>query len=101
MLEGDQLEAFGDRDGAVALWHQAEALESSELLQARLRRAEVARCVAAGMAFYEAQRLPEATFQFRKALALDPHHEEALRYLGYSGGMGGDTGIADRFARLE
>jgi tetratricopeptide (TPR) repeat protein len=101
MLAGDQLEAFGDRDEAVALWHQAEALDATDQLRSRLQRAEVARCVAAGIAFYEAQRMPEAAFQFRKALALDPDHEEARRYLGYTEGITGDSVIADRFARLE
>jgi tetratricopeptide (TPR) repeat protein len=101
MLAGDQQDAFGDLDGAVIYWQQALALEDSEELRDRLLRAEVGRCMAAGIAFYEAQRMPEAAFQFRKALALDPTHEPAQRYLGYTAGLTGDPGIADRFARLE
>lgn len=101
MLAGDQQETMGNLDGALAYWQQALALDDSEDLRARLLRAEMGRCMAAGIAYYEAQRLPEAAFQFRKALALDPRHEPAQRYLGYTTGMTGDNLIADRFARLE
>jgi len=101
MLAGDQHETFGDLDSALAHWQQALALNDAEELRARLLRAEVCRCVAAGILFYEAQRMPEAAFQFRKALALDPTHEDARRYLGYIEGLSGDSGIADRFAHLE
>jgi len=101
MLAGDQQETFGDLEGALAHWQQALILNECEELRVRLLRAEIARCLAAGIAFYEAQRMPEAAFQFRKVLALDPTHEEAQRYLGYTEGMTADTGIADRFAHLE
>lgn len=101
MLAGDQQETFGNVDGALIHWQQAMALTDTEELRARLARAEVSRCMTAGIAFYEAQRLPEAAFQFRKALALDPTHEAAHRYLGYTEGLTGDTTIASRFAHLE
>ena len=53
------------------------------------------------LALYQQQRYAEASFQFRKALALDPGHEEAQRYLGYTQGAGADTAISGRFGRLE
>lgn len=101
MTEGDMRRDLGDLEGAVALWQQAQQLDPSPALEARLRAAEVERCVARGIAHYEAQRLPEAVFQLRKALSLDPHNDQAQRYLGYAQGQSGDTLIADRFARLE
>ena len=67
----------------------------------RLRDAEVGRCLQAGIRHYEAGQLPEAAFQLKKALALDPGNDEAERYLGYALGQTGDSQIADRFGRLE
>lgn len=99
--EGDARRDAGDLQGALALWQEAQALHTDEGLAARLRQAEVDRCIALGTAHYEAQRMPEATFQFRKALALDPSNETAQRYLGYTDSVSSDTTIADRFARLE
>jgi len=98
---GDALREAGDLDGAVDHWQRAAVLNETEELRSRLQRVELERSVSAGIAHYEAQRLPEAAFQLRKALALDPNHEVAQRYLGYSQGFTGDTVIADRFARLE
>lgn len=101
MRQGDSRRDAGDLEGALTLWQQALALHPDPGLAARLRQAEVDRCLALGTAHYEAQRLAEATFQFRKALALDPENETAQRYLGYADSVAGDSTIADRFARLE
>jgi tetratricopeptide (TPR) repeat protein len=98
---GDQAEAAGRVDQALAAWKEAQRLSPSDALTARITQAEFQRCLQAGIAHYETQRLPEATFQLKKALTLDPNNEEARRYLGYAQGLSGDTGIADRFARLE
>lgn len=98
---GDELRGAGDLDAALALWQRALGLAETEELRARIEQAEVERSVAAGIALYEAQRLPEAAFQLRKALALAPNHETAQRYLGYTQCFTGDTLIADRFTRLE
>jgi tetratricopeptide (TPR) repeat protein len=98
---GDAHQQRGDLDSAVACWQQALELDDSEAIRERLRQAEVNRCLAAGIAYYEAQRLPEAAFQLRKVLALDPDNIQARRYLGYTQGLTGDNLIADRFARLE
>jgi tetratricopeptide (TPR) repeat protein len=99
---GDERQAAGDVLNAVALWQQAQNLYPSDELRDRLTRAEVDHCLAAGIAHYEAHRMPEAAFQFKKVLALDPGNEPAHKYLGYAEGMtGGDNLVADRFARLE
>jgi hypothetical protein len=101
MAEGDQRQQAGDVLNAVARWQQANRLVPSEALEERLGRAEVERCVSAGIAYYEAHRMAEAAFQFRKALALEPANQTAARYLGFAEGITGDTQLADRFARLE
>ncbi len=99
--DGDTRAGAGDAAGAIACWQQAQKLEPRDDVAQRLRRMEAQRCVDQGIAHYEAQRMPEAVFQFRKALALDPHSEPAARYLGYAQGQAVDTQIADRFSRLE
>lgn len=99
--EGDRLQAEGRLDQAIQHWQGAlELLPTSEAV-ARLHAAEVERCLQAGIAFYESQRLAEAQFQLKKALALDPGNETAARYLGYCEGRAHDPSIQDRFARLE
>ena len=55
----------------------------------------------AGIGLYGRQRFQEAAFQFRKALALQPDHAEALRYLAYISGAGPQSPISERFSRLE
>jgi tetratricopeptide (TPR) repeat protein len=99
--EGDQRAERGELLSAIELWRHAETLAPSDALAGRLRNAEVQRCLTRGRAFYEAGRLPEAAFQLRKVLALEPHHEEAQRYLGYAQGAAADNQISDRFSRLE
>jgi tetratricopeptide (TPR) repeat protein len=98
---GDRAQAQGQAEQAVALWREARALHPTDELEDRLRRAQADQCLAAGIAYYEAQRMAEAAFQFKKAVALDPDNEQAARYLGYTQGTGGKELIADRFARLE
>ena len=50
---------------------------------------------------YGQQRFQEAAFQFRKALARQPGHAEALRYLAYIGGAAPQSPLSERFSRLE
>jgi tetratricopeptide (TPR) repeat protein len=99
--QGDALRAAGDLAGAIARWEEALELYPAETLVERLREAEIERCLAAGMAHYERRRGPEAAFQFRKVLTLEPGHEQAARYLRYAEGLTGDTEVAERFTRLE
>jgi hypothetical protein len=99
--EGERRHAEGDLAGALKLWRQAQDLAPDDDLAARIRGGETERCLARGIELYEAQRLAEAAFQFKKALALDPGNETAERYLGYTEGRSADSTIADRFARLE
>lgn len=101
MAEGDACEASGDQAGALERWRRAGALAENPELEARIRRAEVQHCMEAGVALYEQQRFAEASFQFKKCLALDPNHEEAQRYLQYTQGGGPDALITGRFHRLE
>lgn len=101
MERGDERSEAGETAAAVELWQEARRLEPSEELEDRLRRAEVQRCVEAGVAHYDAGRMAEAQFQLKKALALDPGNETAERYLGYAQGQTGASGISDRFSRLE
>ena len=101
MRQGDECRQHGDLSVAVTLWQQAQRIDPSEELGHRLKEAEVERCLAAGIAMYENQRMAEAIFQLKKVLAVDPDNEQAARYLGYAQGMSQDNTIADRFARLE
>lgn len=101
MREGDTLLAAGDCDAALELWRRAQSLAPCDALRNRLRAAEAERCMARGLEHYEAQRMAEARFQFRKVLALDPRHETAQRYLGYLEGASSDAALADRFSHLE
>ena len=50
---------------------------------------------------YGRQRFPEAAFQLRKVLSLQPDHPEALRYLAYIGSAGPQSSLSERFTRLE
>jgi tetratricopeptide (TPR) repeat protein len=100
-LAGDTQSQAGDALKAVELWRQAQTLAPTPELEERLRHAEVERCVRAGITYYEEQRLPEAVFQLRKALALEPGHEQAARYLGYAQGQTNNAQVANRFAHLE
>jgi tetratricopeptide (TPR) repeat protein len=99
--EGETRAAGGDTGAALEVWRRAQELAPSEALEARIRAVELARIVAEGRRLYDAKRYPEAAFQFQKALALDPEHEEARRYLGYTRGLTADSGVAGRFRRLE
>lgn len=99
--EGEAALAAGREEEAVAAWRRAQALAPSESLASRLQEAEIRRCVSAGIALYRQQRFPEAAFQLRKALALQPDHPEALRYLAYISGAGPQSPLSERFSRLE
>jgi tetratricopeptide (TPR) repeat protein len=99
--EGDGRAAGGDLAGAMELWQRAQLLSDSPELQDRLRRCVVQRSLEAGRRFYEQQRFAEAAFQFKRVLALEPDHEEAIRYLGYTQGAGRDSSISTRFQKLE
>ena len=85
----------------MAAWERAQAAAPSEALAAKLREIEVQRYMRAGMALYGQQRFPEAAFQFRKVLALQPDHPEVLRYLAYIGSAGPQSSLSERFSRLE
>jgi tetratricopeptide (TPR) repeat protein len=101
VAEAESRAAAGDPVGALDLWRRAQELAPSEELGTRICAAEVAQIVAEGRRLYDAHHYPEAAFQFQKALALDPNHEEARRYLGYARGLSTDTGVSGRFQRLE
>jgi tetratricopeptide (TPR) repeat protein len=101
VTEGEARAGAGDSAGALTLWRRAHELAPTDELGGRIRAAEVAQIVADGRRLYDAHRYPEAAFQFQKALALDPEHEEARRYLGYARGLSTDTGVSGRFQRLE
>ncbi|MBI3911426.1 MAG: tetratricopeptide repeat protein [Armatimonadetes bacterium] len=101
MARGDALRQSGELDAAIDTWQRALAISPDSDIEARLHAAEIERCLAIGIQYYRAQRFPEAAFQFRKVLALDPHHEEAIRYLGYTQGQQPDSLIPNRFTRLE
>jgi tetratricopeptide (TPR) repeat protein len=101
LAEGDTRLAADDLPGALALWRKSHALSPGESSERRLQVAEAQRCLTLGIQYYEAQRLPEAVFHLKKALALDPDNAQAERYLAYANGRTSDSQLADRFSRLE
>ncbi len=102
LAAGDTQDALGDMGTAITLWRKAQDLHPTPEVADRLRAVEIRRCLAAGIARYEAGRMAEAAFQFRRVLSLDPDHAEAQRYLRFaSDGDSGDTSISSRFSRLE
>lgn len=86
---------------ALTLWRSAYQLHPTAALEARIRVAEIDRMLTSARHLYEADRMTEAAFQFRRILGLDPTHAEARRYLGYAEGRTSDGGLQDRFSRLE
>jgi len=101
MHKGEGRREAGDLAGAAALWRQALELASRPEWETRLRELEGERCLQAGIAHFEARRMPEALFQLRKVLVLDPGNREAARYLRYAEQPADDGTIQDRFRRLE
>jgi tetratricopeptide (TPR) repeat protein len=99
--EGDACASRRDLAGALERWQKASALAPSPELEGRIRRGEIERSLAAGTALYQHGRFAEAAFQFKRVLALDPQHEEARRYLGYSQSAAGESLISSRFRKLE
>jgi hypothetical protein len=99
--EGEAALAAGREEEALAAWRRAQSAAPSETLAARLRELEMQRFVRVGIVLYGQQRFQEAAFQLRKALALQPDHPEALRYLAYIGGVAPQGPLSERFSRLE
>jgi tetratricopeptide (TPR) repeat protein len=101
LRQGEAALAAGREAEALDAWRRAQAAAPSDTLAARLREAETQRYLRAGVALYGQQRFPEAAFQLRKVLALQPDHPEALRYLAYIGSAGPQSLLSERFSRLE
>jgi tetratricopeptide (TPR) repeat protein len=102
--EADRLLAQGELEAGVAALERAQAVAPTSERAAKLNRATIAMEFAAGMAAYNEKRYSEAVFQFKKALARDPDHSEAKRYLGYAQKFAQDAAtdtLGDRFSRLE
>jgi tetratricopeptide (TPR) repeat protein len=99
--DGEAAWAVGREEEAMAAWRRAQAASPTEELGARLREAEAECCFRVGVALYGQQRFAEAAFQFRKVLAIQPGHAEALRYLAYISSAGPQSPLSERFSRLE
>jgi tetratricopeptide (TPR) repeat protein len=102
--EADRLLAQGDLEAGVAALERAQSVAPTAERAAKLNLAQTAMEFAAGMAAYNEKRYSEAIFQFKKALARDPDHSEAKRYLGYAQKFAKDAAtdtLGDRFSRLE
>lgn len=102
--EAEALLARGEMEAGVAALEKAQFLAPSTGRAGRLEKAEVAREFAAGLDFYNEKRYQEAVFQFKKALARDPDHAEAKRYLSFAQKFVKDAaedGQGDRFRFLE
>jgi tetratricopeptide (TPR) repeat protein len=99
--EGEAAITAGRDEAALAAWRKAQATAPSEALAARIQELELQRYLHAGTALYAQGRFPEAAFQLRKALVLQPGHPEALRYLAYIENTGAQSPLSERFSRLE
>ena len=101
LAEGEQHAAANDLEGAVAAWEEAAALSPDAATETRLRQGQLELALRIGRGLYERERYPEASFYFRRVLALAPDHGEAQRLLGYCQAGGQRSLIEDRFSRLE
>ena len=85
---------FGLSQSALAANKHEEALDLLERvhdfrpdepgLDERLRYCRAAIAYKTGMHFYNGKKYPQAAFQFKKALSLQPDHAESARYLRFS-----------------
>ena len=102
--EAERLLAVGDLESGLAALERAQDAAPTPERSAMMARAHTALEFAVGMSAYNDKRYREAIFQFKKALARDPDHMEAQRYLGFAERFDLDTStdtLSDRFSRLE
>ena len=102
--EAERLLAAGELAAGVAALERAQASTSDPARAGRLQKAHTAMEFAMGMEAYNARLYAEAIFQFKKALARDPVHSEAKRYLAFAQQFAQEAStetLSDRFSRLE
>ena len=102
--EAEAAFAKGEMDVAVSAWERAQSVAPSAERARKITRAQTAAEFAAGMTLYNEKRYEQAIFQFRKALARDPNHSDAKRYLNFAQKFAqnaDDQSQADRFDFLE
>lgn len=80
VLQEAQLAAAGRKwDECRNLIEKAEGLSPGDAdIAARISKIECDQAFTLGMSYYDAQRYPEAAFEFKRTLALDSSHMEAL-----------------------
>ncbi len=100
----DQLLAEGRLEAGVAALERAQSIAPDAERAQKLLKAQIAMEFGAGMTAYNAKEYRDAIFQFKKALARDPAHSDARRYLAFAQKFATDTStetLNDRFSRLE
>lgn len=100
----DQLLAEGKLEEGVAALERAQSIAPDPERAQKLLKAQIAMEFGAGMAAYNAKEYRDAIFQFKKALARDPAHSDARRYLSFAQKFATDNStetLNDRFSRLE
>ncbi len=102
--EAEKFAASGEPDAAVSAWERAQSVLPTTERAKKIAKALTAAEYAAGLALYHEKRYEQAVFQFRKALARDPNHADAKRYLNFAQKFAQDSATEpenDRFNFLE
>ena len=101
--EADRLIAAAQVEEGLAALERAQHIAASAERAEKIRRAQIALEYAEGMRAYGEKRYREAIFQFKKVLARDAAHADALRHLNFAQRFEQDSNEAlnDRFGRIE
>ena len=102
--EAEQFAANGELEAAISAWERAQSVLPTSERAKKIAQAQTAAEYAAGLTLYNEKRYEQAIFQFRKALARDPNHADAKRYLNFAQKFAqnsADEAQTDRFNFLE
>ena len=102
--DAEKLAANGELEGAISAWERAQSVLPTTERAKKITKAQTAAEYAQGLALYNEKRYEQAIFQFRKALARDPNHSDAKRYLNFAQKFAqnpADDAQNDRFNFLE
>ena len=82
--DAEKFAAGGELEAAISAWERAQSVLPTAERAAKITKAQTAAEYAAGLVLYNEKRYEQAIFQFRKALARDPNHSDAKRYLNFA-----------------
>lgn len=101
LADADAALGKGEFAEAVRLLERAAAIRPTSEVRDRIAKARAESAFREGVALYDAKKYPQAAFQFRKVLSVEPENAEARKYLEYAESLRQDETIFDRFSKLE